>query len=141
MNIKIFYDNVNFRLKESKKIRILIEKIIRKEGKDSENLLFIFTGNRKILEINKEFLNHNWFTDVIAFDYSDKKNNIIGEVYISIETVRLNADNYKVSLKSEVLRVIIHGTLHLCGYEDDNERSKKIMRKKEDLWIEELKRI
>ncbi len=141
MNIKIFYDNVNFRLKESKKIRILIEKIIRKEGKYSENLLFIFTDNSKILEINREFLNHNWFTDVISFDYSEEKYNIKGEIYISIETVKINANNYKVSLKSEVLRVMVHGTLHLCGYEDSNERLKILMRREEDQWIEELKRI
>ena len=136
MKIKIFYDNINFRLKGSKKIRKLIEKVIRNEEKHSDDLLFIFTSNEKIREINKEFLNHNRYTDVIAFDYS-KGINIVGEIYISIDTVKLNSNNYKVSLILEVLRVMIHGTLHLCGYEDRSERQKKIMTGMEDKWIEE----
>ena len=134
MNIKIFYDNVNFRLKESIKIRKLLEKVIKSENKSTDDLVFIFTNDEKIREINKEFIKHNWFTDVIAFDYCENKN-IRGEIYISVDTVKLNARNYKVSLKSEILRVMIHGILHLCGYEDETKRKKLIMKDKEDLWI------
>ena len=134
MNIKIFYDNVNFRLQESIKIRKLLEKVIKSENKSTDDLVFIFTNDEKIREINKEFIKHNWFTDVIAFDYCENKN-IRGEIYISVDTVKLNARNYKVSLKSEILRVMIHGILHLCGYEDETKRKKLIMKDKEDLWI------
>jgi len=134
LNIKIFYDNVNFRLKESIKIRKLLEKVIKSENKSTDDLVFIFTNDEKIREINKEFIKHNWFTDVIAFDYCENKN-IRGEIYISVDTVKLNARNYKVSLKSEILRVMIHGILHLCGYEDETKRKKLIMKDKEDLWI------
>jgi rRNA maturation RNase YbeY len=136
LNIKIFYDNISFRLKESKKIRKLIEEVIMNEEKYSDDLLFIFTSDERIKEINKEFLNHNRYTDVIAFDYS-KGINIVGEIYISIDTVKFNANNYKVSLILEVLRVMIHGTLHLCGYEDRSKRQKKIMTGMEDKWIKE----
>lgn len=139
MNIKIFYDNVNFRLKDSIKIKKLINKVIRNENKHSDDLIFIFTNDERILKINEEFLKHTWFTDVIAFDYCGGKN-IKGEVYISIDTVRNNANNYKVSLKLEVLRVMIHGTLHLCGYLDNTEELKGKMRKVEDGWINEFGR-
>ena len=136
MKIKVFYDNVNFRLKESKRIRKLIEKVIRQEEKSSDDLIFIFTSDNEIKKINMEFLNHNYYTDVIAFSYSDGRE-IAGEVYISIDAVRYNANNYKVSLKSEVLRVMIHGTLHLCGYNDNNRKRKNIMKRIEDRWMEE----
>lgn len=140
MKIRIFYDNVNFRLKKSKKIRELIEKVIMNEKKYSDGLLFIFTNDEKIREINKEFIKHNRYTDVIAFDDSKGKN-IIGEIYISIDTVKRNAYNYKISLIIEVLRIMIHGTLHLCGYEDKSERLKKKMTEIEDKWIEEYRKV
>jgi probable rRNA maturation factor len=140
LKIRIFYDNVNFRLKKSKKIRELIEKVIMNEKKYSDGLLFIFTNDEKIREINKEFIKHNRYTDVIAFDDSKGKN-IIGEIYISIDTVKRNAYNYKISLIIEVLRIMIHGTLHLCGYEDKSERLKKKMTEIEDKWIEEYRKV
>jgi rRNA maturation RNase YbeY len=76
----------------------------------------------------------------MAFDYSDGKK-IKGEIYISIDTVKYNANNYKVSLNSEILRVMIHGTLHLCGYEDGTEKLKNEMRKKENKWLEDYGKI
>ncbi|MCU0460489.1 MAG: rRNA maturation RNase YbeY [Bacteroidales bacterium] len=134
MKINIFYDQVKFRLRLSKKVKKLIEKVIREEKKTPGDLSFILTSDENIIEINREFLKHDYFTDVIAF--SDNKENIInGEVYISVETVRNNANNYKVSLKEEILRVIIHGTLHLCGYDDKKMKGKMIMREKERKWI------
>lgn len=110
------------------------------EKKYSDGLLFIFTNDEKIREINKEFIKHNRYTDVIAFDDSKGKN-IIGEIYISIDTVKRNAYNYKISLIIEVLRIMIHGTLHLCGYEDKSERLKKKMTEIEDKWIEEYRKV
>ncbi len=95
--------------------------------------------DEKLKEINNEFLNHNRFTDVIAFDYSVGKS-IKGEIYISIDSVKYNANNYKVSLIIEVVRVMIHGALHLCGYEDDSERMKKVMTEIENRWIGEYRK-
>jgi probable rRNA maturation factor len=134
LKIKIFYDEVKFRLRFSNKIKKLIEKVIREEKKTPGDLSFIFTSDRNIIIINREFLKHDYFTDVIAF--SDNDGIIInGEIYISVDTVRNNAINYKVSLKDEIVRVMIHGTLHLCGYSDNGREGKLIMRMKENNWL------
>lgn len=135
MKIKIFYDEIAYRLRNSKLYLTKIEKVIRSEKLLAGDLSFIITTDKNLIEINKEFLNHNYFTDVIAFAYNEGKI-LNGEIYISLETVRRNANNYKVSLKGELLRVMIHGTLHICGYDDKTEREKEMMRRKEDLWLE-----
>lgn len=139
MSIIVFYDSIKYRLKESRKIIKIIEKVILKESKIPGGLYFIITNDKKLLRINREFLKRNSLTDVIAFDYSEGKN-VKGEIYISKETVKRNAYNYKVSLGDEMLRVMIHGTLHICGYNDKSKEEKSIMRKKEDEWIERSKK-
>ena len=134
MSIKVFYDETNFRLRGWRKIEQLIEKVIAKEHKISGDLNFIITNDKNIRSINIEFLEHDYNTDVISFDYCSG-NVVNGEVYISIDTVRSNSLNYKVSLSDEVLRVIIHGVLHLLGYDDKTEEEKRVMKGKEDLWL------
>jgi rRNA maturation RNase YbeY len=134
LKIKIFYDDVKYRLRGSKKALKLIEKVIRSEKQLPGDLCFIITCDEKLIEINREFLSHDYFTDVIAFGYNEK-NIVDGEIYISIDAVRINSYNYKVSLRRELLRVMIHGTLHLCGYNDKTRKEKTIIRKMEEEWI------
>lgn len=98
------------------------------------DLIFIVTDDREIRKINKEFLKHNYNTDVIAFNYNEG-NILNGEIYISIETVKKNSVNYKVSSTEEFIRVMIHGTLHLCGYDDKSSVERKIMIQKGEDWI------
>ena len=135
MSIKVFYDNVDFRLKESRKTRKIIDKVIEKEGRISGDLLFIFTDDESLRKINLEFLEHDYFTDVISFNYSIPEK-INGEVYISIDRVKENSVKYNVSLKDEVLRIMMHGVLHLLGINDESKEEKEEMRLKEDLFIE-----
>lgn len=137
MSIKIFYDEVNFRIKGWRKLKKILESIALSRNMEAGDLRFIITDDDTVKEINIQFLKHYYYTDVITFDYCD--NDIVnGEVYISIDTVKRNAHNYNVSLNEEVRRVIIHGILHLVGYDDKNDIDRDIMRRKEDFWLSEF---
>jgi probable rRNA maturation factor len=138
LRIRIFYDKTNYRLRGSKIARQFIQRVIRNEGKVSGDLNFIFTSDEELRKINIEYLEHDYFTDVITFDNSEG-HIISGEIYISIETVKFNANNYNVSLKDEVLRVMIHGVLHLLGYDDKTEIEISKMREMEGNWLEIFK--
>jgi probable rRNA maturation factor len=134
LSIRIFYDDTNFRLRGWRKAVKIIREIIEKKEMISGDLSFIITNNENLKEINVEFLEHDYYTDVITFNYNNEKV-INGEVYISLERVRENALNYNVSLENELFRVLIHGVLHLVGFDDSNEKNKNEMRKMEDFWL------
>jgi rRNA maturation RNase YbeY len=138
LSIRIFYDETVFRLKGSGKAKEIIREIIAKERKTSGELSFVITNDERLKEINIEFLKHEYYTDVITFNYNEK-DVINGEIYISLDRVKENAINYNVSLEEELMRVIIHGVLHLVGYDDNNDEKKSEIRKMEDYWLGSLK--
>ena len=136
MKIRLFYDT-NLRLRGWRKARRIIEWVIRKEQKIPGDVNIILTDDETIRKMNLQFLEHDYFTDVITF--SDNKGDIVnGEVYISTETVQMNAINYKVSLNNELLRVIFHGVLHLVGYDDKTNSQEREMHMMEDTWLEKM---
>ena len=95
----------------------------------------IFCSDDYLLDINKKYLNHDYFTDIITFNYNEK-NTIIGDLFISIDRVRENAKELKVDFNNELFRVIIHGVLHLCGYNDKTQDQQKEIRAKEDEFLD-----
>jgi len=140
LSIKIFYDETNFRLKGWRKVKRLIQEVIAKELKISDDLNFIITNDKNLRKINIQFLEHDYNTDVITFNYNNGSV-INGEIYISLETVKKNGNNYNVSLNNELLRVLIHGVLHLVGYDDKTEEQKIIIHEMEDLWLERFEKM
>lgn len=98
-------------------------------------MTYIFCSDEYLLNINKAHLQHDYYTDIITFDLSVSKSETIGEIYISIDRVRDNAANLKVSIKEELHRVIFHGALHLCGYKDKTPKHEKEMRRAEDKYL------
>lgn len=140
MKVKIFYEETNFRLRGWKLARKLIHKVISKEGYISGDLNFILTVDEKLLVLNKNFLGRDYLTDVITFEYNEGKT-ISGDIFISIETVKINSKNYKVSYNEEIIRVMVHGVLHLCGYNDKTVKQKAKMREMENYWLNEWRRL
>ena len=134
MSIVFNYDITGFRVRESRKIKSVIKKIISDTERKEGEIRFIFTSDEKILDINREFLKHNYFTDIITFDY-DEGNTVSGEIYISIDTVRENSEIFRKSFNDEIHRVIFHGILHLCGFSDKSEPEQKKMRYMEEKYL------
>jgi len=100
-------------------------------GKKAGEINYIFCSDARILEVNNQYLHHDYYTDIITFDYSEQAN-ISGDIYIGIETVESNAKMLGLSYDSELNRVIIHGILHLCGFKDKTPETEKRMHQKED---------
>lgn len=137
MGSTIFFNNADKStgLRFKTKLKDFINKQCIKEGVYIETLQYVFCSDVFLLDINKQYLNHDFYTDIISFDLSDKKGYLIGDVYISIDRVRENAKTEGVLYKNELLRVIFHGALHFCGYKDKKATDANLMRSMEDKWL------
>lgn len=130
-----FYSENDFVFENPEKHSAWIERVIESEGKKLEEISYIFCDDNYLLELNRDYLDHDTYTDIITFDYSVGKI-LQGDIYISTERVAENAREYNVSFEEELRRVIVHGVLHLSGYKDKTDEESGIMRKKEDEKIE-----
>jgi len=137
-NIQFFSNEINFNLKNKTKIKQWISSTIAEEGFDLKDISYIFCNDEFILELNKSALQHNYFTDIITFQYNEKKEPIHSEIYISIDTVKSNAKLFNVSFQKELLRVIIHGVLHCCNYNDKTKSQEKQIREKENYYLSKI---
>lgn len=129
-----FFETRGFSLENRNNLKTQIESLFKKEGKKLESLNYVFCTDKRLLEINRQYLQHDYYTDIISFDLSAGPATM-GEIYISIDRVRDNARTLGVSFKAELHRVIFHGALHLCGYGDKKKEEVVVMRKKEDYWL------
>ena len=126
-----FHYETDFRLIEAKNHKDWIEKCCKSEGYVVESLNYIFCDDDFLLKINQEYLNHDNYTDIITFDYTQGKL-VSGDIYISVERVRENSKHFDVSFENELHRVMAHGLLHLMGYKDKGDEHIELMRQKEE---------
>ena len=133
--VQFYFLDRNPALKERTRLKLFIEKLFTSEKMKLGNLSYIFCSDEHLLTINNDFLKHDFYTDVITFDLSSSKNEIEGEVYLSVDRIKDNAKQLGVSFKEELHRVIFHGALHLCGYKDKKKEEALIMRSKENKYL------
>ena len=122
---------------DEEKIANWIESVAKTYNKETGEISYLFCNDEKILEVNQEYLNHDFYTDIITFDYS-QENTISGDIIISLQTVESNSQMYKTDFLEELHRVIIHGILHLSGLNDESEEEEKAMRNAENSALKRL---
>ena len=135
MAIHFFFAETKITLTERTRLKKFIASIFKKEGVQLLSLNYIFCSDDYLLDINRQFLNHDYYTDIITFDISEKGMPVNGEIYISVDRVVDNANTLAQSIKHELHRVLFHGVIHLCGYSDKSVKEKMTMRKKEEEYL------
>jgi probable rRNA maturation factor len=141
--ISLHQEDIKYNLKSKNILKKWIVSAIEKKGRKAGDINFIFCSDEHLLGINKQFLEHDTYTDIVTFDYSkeDPKKAISGEIFISIERVEENAKKFSKSFEDELHRVMIHGILHLLGYKDKTKNAKEEMTVEEDRALKKLKLI
>lgn len=127
----LFESEISFHLTTKRIFKYWINALITKEGKKPGDIHYLFCSDEYLLSINQKYLDHDTYTDIITFDYSEE-NTISGDIFISIDRVKENAPKYEVTFQEELVRVMAHGIFHLLGFGDHSESEKKIMRNKEN---------
>jgi probable rRNA maturation factor len=133
--ITFFEEDIRYKPKNKTALRQWISEAIKAEGFRLNELNYIFCSDEYLLQINRQYLDHDTYTDIITFDNSDTEKVIAGDIFISAERIRENAAKFKVSEADELHRVIIHGALHLLGYNDKTPVTKQKMTEKEDFYL------
>lgn len=137
MAVDFFSDGIDFSLDNSSSLSNWLEASVVCEGFEMGDVNVIFCSDDYLLNMNKQFLEHDYYTDVITFDYSEDSI-ISGDLFISIDRVTENAVLYQQIFQVELNRILIHGVLHLCGYEDKETNLKELMTSKEDFYLNKL---
>ena len=133
--IRFYYKAPLKELKNRNSLKRFIIYLCNAEKKKVEEISFVFCSDDDLLAINQQFLQHDTYTDIISFDYSEQPPIIKGEIYISVDRVKENAKSIGTSLQEEIHRVVFHGVLHFCGYKDKLKADKMQMRAKEDFYL------
>ncbi|QEH40137.1 rRNA maturation RNase YbeY [Chitinophaga sp. XS-30] len=122
-------------LKDRTRLKGFIRELFEREEQGLSNLQYVFCNDEYLLRINQEFLKHDTYTDIVTFELSPDPDITEGEIYISIDRVKENAERYEITENYELHRVMFHGALHLCGYRDKTKKEVEIMRQKEDEYL------
>lgn len=140
MKNKIIFSKADVSLLYTKrtKLKHLIRQLFAEEGILLDSLSYIFCSDDFLLNINMEFLNHNYYTDIITFSLAEPDMPIIGEAYLSIDRIIENANQYNIPFDRELERVVIHGALHLCGYKDKTKKEIALIRSKEEYYLHKI---
>jgi rRNA maturation RNase YbeY len=133
--INFFEEDITYKISNKTGLRLWIKNAIKEEGFKLSGLSYIFCTDSYLLQMNRQYLNHDTFTDIITFDNSDTEKVVSGDIFISVDRVRENALEYGFSEIDELHRVLIHGALHLLGYTDKTPADKEIMTLKEDFYL------
>ena len=133
--VSFFSEDIDFKLVNPLKTKKWIKNASISEGYELSQLNYVFCSDEYLLEINKQYLDHDYFTDIITFDNSEEDNQLEGDIYISVDRVRENAATFHTDFDTEMRRVLIHGLLHLAGHDDTSEALKTAMRAKEDEYL------
>ena len=135
--VRYYNDSTTYRLRETRKIAAWLKCVADEEGYTLGDVTYIFCSSEVHRKMNIDFIGHDYFTVIITFDYSDRKGTrvVSGVIFIDVETVADNARIYGATAREEMLRVVVHGVLHLCGQKDKSPRAEKQMHRKEDKYL------
>ena len=133
--INFFCEDIEFKVPQSRITKTWLKSIATTEGFELNQLNYLFCSDEHILSINRQYLEHDFYTDIITFDNSEDEKVIEGDIFISIERVQENAKNLNQIFEVEFRRVLAHGVLHLCGYNDTDDSQEEIMRSKENFYL------
>lgn len=133
--IRFFYQCEAFAFTRRTTLKRFLEQLLRREGRKLQEIRIIFCTDEQLLEINRTHLNHNYYTDIITFPFSEPAQPVEAELYISVDRIRHNAVMAGCSFREELHRVIFHGALHLCGYNDKSSQEIKQMREREEHYL------
>lgn len=136
--IQFFNEDIDFKVPQSRITKKWLLNIIEAEGFHLNQLNYIFCSDEYLLRINQEYLEHDFYTDIITFNNSEEDNHIEGDIFISIDRVRENASTLQKKFEEELRRVLAHGVLHLVGYDDLEDEQELQMRAKEDHYLSKL---
>lgn len=136
MVVKFFFADTVVKLKDRNRLKLFLKHLFKMEKRPATSLTYVFCTDGYLLSINNEFLQHDTYTDTITFCLTGVDEPVVGEIYISIDRVLENASRLGIDSNNELHRVIFHGALHLCGFKDKKPADKKIMRRKEDEYLQ-----
>ena len=134
--IRFFNEDVPYKLPKPQVTRQWLKRQAEAEGYAVGELNYIFCSDEYVLQVNRDYLQHDYYTDIITFDQSEEEDKLAGDIFISVERVADNANQLGVSAEQEMRRVLAHGLLHLCGYGDKTHEEEALMRTKEEEWLE-----